>query len=402
MSRFPISLFIILSSLSPLSSWAITPSEIASRLPKDTYNASATFSVTMPQLPDDVVYSLDISQAASPADSLLPIAYLIDWTITQRPGMDSPSPADKGFNAYIPGSYYSLMAERLRERHFSESPQAFLAPRKGGVALTSQFAELLPAIIADHIAQMEADPRYSLTAIADTIVDGETATALLFTMSSGGMVGSEGEYIFYPDSILSPRRITLENNTGSIGEQTITVKYEPPRPDPIPAPLNEDELIARFPDEFEAFRTSTYRLESLPGRHLPAMAARTLSGERFTRSASQALEAPAVIVFLDAKGEFTHRVIQDVRAAKAMLPYRLDIIWAFVDTNPDAVAAVVTPGINETALTSSRGLASNCGAASTIPSIVFTGKDGIVNDYIAGFNKTFSSDVIKKMMGLTP
>ncbi len=161
--------------------------------------------------------------------------------------------------------------------------------------------------------------------------------------------------------------------------------------------------MAVYPDQFERYRTSTYRLENLPGRHLPAIAAPTSTGTRFARNTSQSLDAPTAVVMLEARSEFTPKVIAAVREAAAQLPWRMDILWAFTDTNPDDVEAVIAePATDETILLSARAIARDCGAGSTLPAIVFAGRNGIVTDFIAGYNNSLSSDVLKKMMGMKP
>lgn len=385
-----------------LAAYPTTPSEIINSIEPGAYRADADFAVTMPQLPDDVVYSLTISQTPAPTDTLCPAAYLIDWTVTQRPGMSEPTMADHGFTSYFYGNHYSLLAERLRERHADTDQVSFMRPHRGGIAVTSQFADLVPSILAAKLRDMESDPRYTLIARPDTTVSGEKAVALLTTLTIDGTVASEGEYIFYPGEHLVPRRITLENNTGSIGEQTVTVKFaRPTDAGAAPAPTNEESLIAAYPEEFERYRTSSYRLENLPGRHLPAIAAPTANGKRYARTASQTLDAPAVVVLLEARSEFTPNVIEAVRTAARQLPWRADILWAFTDTNPDDVEAVMpAPGTDETILLSARSIARDCGAGSMLPAIVFVGRDGIVTDFTAGYNNSLASDVLKKMMAL--
>lgn len=412
------SILLPILSAAVAASSPVTPEDIISRIDTGAYRADATFSVTMPQLPDDVVYSLTINQTPAPDDTICPTAYLIDWAITQRPGMTAPSPSDHGFTAYFSGNHYNLIAERLRERHAESDPDAFMRPQRGGVAVTSQFADLVPSIMAARLRDMNADPHYTLIAVADTTVGGEKAVALIARMTVDGTVASEGEYLFYPGERLTPRRIVLENNTGSISEQTVTTKFSrPAEAGSSPAPVSEDQLIAAYPDEFERFRTSSYRLETLPGRHLPAIAVPIASGrlsnrptshgsdddERYTRTASQSLDAPTVIVLLEAKSEFTPKVIEAVRDAARQLPWRIDILWTFTDTNPDDVeAAMPAPGTNELVLMSARSVARDCGAGSMLPAIVFAGRDGIVTDFTAGYNNSLSSDVLKKMMGLKP
>lgn len=381
-----------------------TPADLIERIDTSAYKAEATFAVTMPQLPDDVIYALTINQTPALADTLCPAAYLIDWKITQRPGMSGPTAADEGFTAYFDGNHYTLMAERLRERHIATDPDAFMRPRRGGVAVTTQFADLVPILMAERLREMAADPCYTVTAVADTIVGGEKAVAILTRMEVDGTTASEGEYIFYPGERLAPRRIVLENNSGSIGEQTITVNFDRPADaGETPAPLSEDMLIAAYPDEFERYRTSSYRLETLPGRHLPAIAAPTIGGERYARNASQSLDAPTAVVLFEARSEFTPKVIEAVRNAARQLPWRVDIIWAFADNNHGDIEAVM-PNVSgyETALMSARSVARDCGAVSMMPAIVFVDRSGIVADFTAGFNNSLESDVVKKMMGLKP
>lgn len=65
-----------------LASTPATPIELINRIDTAAYSAEATFSVTMPQLTDDVVYALVLNQTPAPADTLCPAAYLIDWTVT--------------------------------------------------------------------------------------------------------------------------------------------------------------------------------------------------------------------------------------------------------------------------------------------------------------------------------
>lgn len=387
-----------------LASTPATPIELINRIDTAAYSAEATFSVTMPQLTDDVVYALVLNQTPAPADTLCPAAYLIDWTVTHRPGMSEPTAADHGFTSYFSGNHYSLTAERLRERHMPADVATFTRPVKGGIAVTSQFADLVPALMAAKLRDMADDPRYSLSVRPDTIVGGEKAVVLLTRMTVNGNVASEGEYLFYPGATLTPRRVVLENNTGSIGEQTITVNIARPHDaGTTPAPVTEEALMAVYPDQFERYRTSSYRLENLPGRHLPAIAAPTSTGTRFARNTSQSLDAPTAVVMLEARSEFTPKVIAAVREAAAQLPWRMDILWAFTDTNPDDVEAVIAePATDETILLSARAIARDCGAGSTLPAIVFAGRNGIVTDFIAGYNNSLSSDVLKKMMGMKP
>ena len=72
----------VLAALSPLSLSARGIADIIEGLSAaPAYNASVTYSVTLPSRDDDVVYRLNLSSVPTPADTLAPCAYLIGWQI---------------------------------------------------------------------------------------------------------------------------------------------------------------------------------------------------------------------------------------------------------------------------------------------------------------------------------
>jgi hypothetical protein len=85
-----------------------------------------------------------------------------------------------------------------------------------------------------------------------------------------------------------------------------------------------------------------------------------------------------------------------VRSAAARLPFALDVIWAFVDNNIDAIDSIV-PSIlpGEALLMTARSLARDCGV-SAFPTLIFVGRDGIVSDTQLGFNSSLTQLIIEK------
>ena len=75
----------------------------------------------------------------------------------------------------------------------------------------------------------------------------------------------------------------------------------------------------------------------------------------------------------------------------------VDVIWAFFDHRVDDIEAVV-PSIRpgEHLLMNARGAASDCGVGADTPVLVFVGADGVVRDFVQGYNQDLKSIVIQK------
>lgn len=373
---------------------AITPADIAKALKSiRAYDSQVRFTVSMPQLDDDVVYTLSLHQTPSEAaDSLSPVSYLIDWTLTNKSDAG-------GFTAYIPGSHYRFDGRRLLEYHTGWDMAPFTPAAMPGRSVrpihrSAQFANLLPAYLADDISAMAADSAYTLTLHPDTLIAGQHCTVLDATMTLRGITAMESEYVFDRRD-LSPMRFRFENSPGSISEQSVEALYQPAAS--TGTPTTEQQLIARFPDAFENCRQSNFRIETLPGRPLPAFALPTTTGERHSRNVGDHFRAPTIVALLDASNGFTPATVSAIRDAVDSLPFSADIIWAFTDKHPDSVEAIIArPRPGEHLLMSARSLARDCGASS-FPVIILTNTDGTVHDVILGFNNQLSSDVIQKM-----
>ncbi len=404
--RFNFSKRCSISALMPCLTYAyavaaatpLTHRVIQALAPDTCITADVKFTVTMPQLNDDVIYELSLTQTPASGDaSLLPYDYIIDWTLT---GKDIPV---KGFSAYCSGHHYRYSNERLQEYHMDWDSIPFISVNgSGGVQRQAQFANLLPAAIGADIERMKHDNRYSLAEYPDTVVSGIRRAAIKAVMTIGGETAMEGEYIF-DRATLMPARIILENNPGALCEQTVTAEYNTVTAADTPCqPIDESTLTGLYPDIFEKYRECNFRIENLPGTRLPGFALPTSTGERYTRHISDGFRAPTVIALMNASAVFSSELVQAVRDAIDSLPYSADVIWCMTDHDIDSIEAVIPslrPG--EHLLTSSSSLARDCGAAS-LPTLILADTDGTVRDVILGYNKELSQLVIQKMALIQP
>lgn len=391
-----LSLTAVVSGL-PAAGAAVTPEDIIAAMRGiDCYRSKASFSVTMPQLNDDIVYSLDLFQKAAPADSLLPCDYLIDWTMTSR---EDPI---KGFTAYFDGNHYRYAGERLQEFHMKWDPVPFSGTLSGndspkGVQRTAQFANLLPATIAEELERIMRSDRYKVVFHPDTIVAGRKCIAIEAVMRLKGVIAMEATYTFDPSDYL-PLFFDFENNPGSLSEQTVTVRFSDSSVSSGCQAISEESLMKQYPEVFERFRESDFRIENLPGSRMPGFALPTTTGERYMRRSADRFASPTIITILDASHAYTPETVSQLRQACDALPFNTDLIMAFVDKHVDAIEAIV-PRLRtgEHLLMGASPLARDCGAAS-LPAVILTDTTGTVRDVIVGMNNDLASDVIQKMV----
>lgn len=363
-----------------------------------SYAARATFAVSMPQMPDDVVYTLDLaSERAAATDTLLPVSYLIEWTL---PAETRPT---EGFSAYFGGNHFRYAGgEKLQEYHLESDPAPFAtrgtgSRRTAGVHRTAQFASLLPALMALELKEQMTNDAYSLRFIPDTLADGARRPAIVVRLTVDGVACQEGEYLLDAATLL-PQRVTFENNPGSISEQTIVTLYGAPDAERLPdAPISEELLIRRHPQVFGKFRRSTFRTESLVGHPLPGFALPTLTGERYARSTGDAFRAPTVIAIVDPDTGFSSETVAAVRRAADRLPYSPDIIFAATSSNTDSVEELLgalRPG--EHHLISAQPLARDCGV-STTPVVIVASAAGNVAFVVTGYTPSLEEDLVNNM-----
>lgn len=380
-------LTILASSLTALTAVAITPADIASRLDSlGSYSAHVTYSVLLPSAPDDIVYDIDLNCAPSQAATDSLCNYLIDWTLP-TPGGEST-----GFTAYFDGNLYRYRDQRLQEYHYEWDSIPFQAG--GGVHRMAQFVDLLPQSIASAMRLYGSQPdEYRLTCKQGVKVDGRDCTVVEGTREVNGMTATEYRYVF-DSATMAPLKIELGNNPGAISEQTVTATYGSPRAT-APASWGEEMLVERYPEQFERFRQSNFRAENLPGTPLPSFSLPTVTGERHSYQRGDRLAFPTVIAIIDESTVNAAETVKALRRAVASLPKRVDLILAFTGNHIDDIEEVTGHAqLGETLLMSARPLARDCGATS-FPTIIFTGRDGIVTHSHLGFNNSLDEIVIQ-------
>lgn len=381
----------------------LTLGDVAARLSEiPEYAAEASFVVSMPQMPDDVAYDLRLGSRRVPADTLAPCDYLIDWILRSGNG------DTRGFSSYFDGNHYRYNGEnRLLEYHIDWDPSPFAdcsSPGRysPGIQRSAQFANFLPGFIADDFRRWSSDPSYSLHVNADTVVGGEHRVAVVMRRVVGGETVGEGVYLF-DSATMFPVSVDLENNPGSLSEQTVAVRYGGAQPEhAVVVPASEEALIELYPDVFGRFRTSTFRVESLVGEPLPAFSLPTVGGERFSRGRRDRMPAPTAVLIFDPVAGFASEMIADLRAAASELPYAPMLIFAAMSTNADQIESLLPAELpGERRLMSANGFARDCGVA-VPPVLLLVDRSGNIVDVTVGYNKNLRLDVIQKMSVLTP
>ena len=214
-------------------------------------------------------------------------------------------------------------------------------------------------------------------------------------MDVNGVTVMEKEFTFEA-STLRPLRIDTESNPGAITEQTVLVDYSYPAAMTC-EPINEERLIALYPEVFEKYRESNFRIENLPSTPLPTFSLPTTTGERYTYHRGDSFAAPTVVALLDPSTSFNKDIVKAVRGAVDALPYNADVIWVFNSTNVDAIEEIV-PSIRpgEHLLMNGKGLARDCGASS-LPVLIMVNKDGVVKNVNLGANNEVQNIVLQTM-----
>lgn len=387
------SLFVLIVIACPLSIMAQGARQLGqSLLNIEQYAGSARFEALLPSAEEPVVYNVELQSAAS-ADSLAPCAYSICWTT------ESPSGPLAGFSAYFDGNHYRFRNRKLQEYHVSDNKTAFLpngpGSRTQGVQSKAQFADLLPQFLGAKMIEIASDSSYKYTCDPDKTIQGKSCIVVEGVKVSRGYETQRFTYIFDKETLL-PELVDLLYSPGSISEQLVTVTYGPAAQ--IPIELSEEGLMKRWPDAFERFRQSTFRVENLVGEPLPAFSCpMAQSADRCTHHAGEPLSAPTIIVALDPAVGTNAETVRAVRGALEQLPSRAEIYWAF-KTNKDeeALAAIHSLGPDEKALLSAGGLMRDAGIT-LFPTIIICSADGKVAEVICGYNNGIEEIVIQRM-----
>lgn len=353
------------------------------------YHGTVTYSVLLPQAEDPVVYNIDMRSTVVEADTLAPCRYLIEWDM--RPGEDADI-TSSGFSAYLHGSHYRYRDNRLQEYHMSWDSIPFIMAN-GGVQCNAQFADVLPQFIGRELNRLMADTNFVHTWAADTLYNGRHAAVLAGRQMYRGYVSKEATYIFDPATMM-PVAIELENNPGSISEQTVSIRFTGNGTDPFPI-ATEDDLMARYPDVFEKYRESNFRIENLPGTQLPTFSAPALGGQRYAYNRGDRPGTPLVIAIVDATVANTPATIEAVRRAAATSPTAFDVIIAFVTSDAEQASEIAgKPRSGETILTGARSLARDCGVTAC-PTLLYVDSRGRVTDVTLGHSNTLTDTIIQ-------
>lgn len=391
-----IKLLMVLAAIIPLSLRAQGLADIVSRLSEaECYRADATFNVSVPQTDTDVAYTLSLVSSSAPADRLSPASYLIEWTLPTESG------TSEGFTAYFDGNLYRYRDSRLMEYHMSWDSIPFLGVgRAQPIQISAQFAQLLPQFMARELEEMQADSRYTVSVEPGRKFDGHDAIAVKAIMKIDSETVQEKTFMLDASTFM-PLRTIIEANPGSITEQTIIVDYTAaPNGESTPCPqLSEEILMEKYPEIFEKYRISNFRIENLAGSRLPQFTLPRLDGQRFAHHTADPFGKPTVLAIIDpaSGGEFNPRLIEALRQARLAASVDTDLILAFATTNPDQAEALA--GDNEqgeTHLLNARSLARDCGAAS-LPVVIIVDSEANVKNVVLGFNNNMAELVIQSI-----
>ncbi|MDE7473484.1 MAG: hypothetical protein K2M68_07875 [Muribaculaceae bacterium] len=353
------------------------------------YHGNVTYSVLLPQAEDPVVYNIDLRSTVSPGDVLAPCRYLIEWDM--RPSDDADI-TSSGFSAYLDGSHYRYRDNRLQEYHMSWDSIPFIIAN-GGVQCNAQFTDVLPQFLGRELNRLVADTNFVYTWTPDTLYNGRHVAVLSGRQLYHGYVSKEATYIFDPATLM-PLAIELENNPGSISEQTVTISYTDNSTETFPIATEED-LMTRYPEVFEKYRESNFRVENLPGTQLPTFSAPALGGERYSYNRGDRPGTPLVIAIVDATVANTPATIEAVRNAAATSPTAFDVIIAFVTSDAEQASEIAgKPRRGETILTGARALARDCGVTAC-PTLLYVDSRGTVTDVTLGHSNTLTDTIIQ-------
>lgn len=352
-----------------------------------TFQATVNYAVSLPQAEDDIVYTVDLLSERAENDPLSPVDYLIKWSLPTR------ETVSEGFLSYSKGSHYRYRDHRLQEYHFEWDSIPFQT-RGGGVQANGQFVDLLPQSLGAQLRAMSADSTFTVRFFADTLVSGEKSTVVKATQNVRGFDGRYFTLIADPATGL-PRRLVNEFNPGQVSEQEVQATFSYPAGSPAALPEGEEALIAMFPEVFEKYRESNYRVENLRGLPMPQISLPTTTGERYTHHKGDRFQFPTVIALLDPTVGSVGETVKALRKASASLPMQNTLVMAFVTSNADMIEEVV-PQVNdnERLLMSARGLARDCGV-NEFPVVIVAGRDGVIEETVLGFNSNLAESVIQ-------
>lgn len=354
------------------------------------FSAVVDYEVTLPMADDDVTYTLELASDTVQSDPLSAMDYLIRWSLNREGG------ASNGFSAYFDGHHYRYRNNRLQEYHYEWDSIPFNSAA-GGVQRNAQFVELLPQSIASELKRMIASDDFTVGYEPVAVEGGRDVSVVMASQTVKGFVGRNYRLVVDRASGV-PLRIDNEYNPGQISEQSVTAKYNyPPASTALKAVRNEAQLMAMYPEVFEKFRESNYRIENMRGLRMPAFSLPTLTGERYSRQRDDGFKAPTVIAIIDPAVATAKATVEALRGVQARMPRDIDIILAFTGSNTDAIEEIAgAPSTGETDLISAKSLARDCGIA-VFPTVMVVDREGVVTNVLLGFNNSLADDVIQSV-----
>ena len=373
------SVFIIMLFVG-LMVFSITPEQIIDRLTFDALQqGKVRFEVYMPSSSDPVEYKVNIL-AVNPGDSLCPCDYLISWELPRNGKVST------GFSSYHNGDHFRYRDTRLQEYHYSEDPTPF-STDGGGVQKNAQFAELLPAFLAEKIKEILSDTTY---------VGNYDEKRAIFegVRRMNGYDVLEYSYEFDPSTGM-PIKSEFTYNPASISEQTVTAYYEWMTLDSQVPVIDEAFLQDRYGEVFDKYRTSNFRVENMRGNAIPSFSYDVVGSGRVVHSRGEAdLDTPILLVFLDSKVGSTHATIEEVRNSVSSFPMAIKTVYVFAENN-------VPDGFNvdtgEFLLNGPQGLIRKCGVT-VFPAFLLLNRDGTVAEVFLGTDADLSTNLSQSMM----
>ena len=355
------------------------------------FAAEATYSVALPMLEDDVVYSLKLASEEADGDRLLGMDYLIRWSLPPKEGGE-PS---EGFLAYFDGHHYRYRDNRLQEYHYDWDSIPFLSSN-GGVQSNGQFVDLLPGSIARELRMMLSSEDYTVDFEPKAVADGRDVSVVTAIHNVRGFVGRNYRLTVDAESG-RPLSIDNEYNPGQISEQGVSVKYDYGSAPELAAVKSEEELMAIYPEVFEKFRENNYRIENLRGLPLPGFSLPTLTGERYSRNRGEKFKSPVVLAIIDPQVASAGETVKILQQVVATMPREITLLLAFTGNNIDQIEELTgMERVGETHLMSAKSLARDCGT-SVYPTVLVVEPSGIVANVILGFNNSLGEDVIQSL-----
>jgi len=384
--KSPVIIFAVFASTFATVAQSVTPDKYIDHIANLTdYTGRISYSILLPQAELPVIYEIKMSSTAVDTDTLAPCRYLLEWVPEQEEN-------GAGFAAYIDGAHYRYRGKRLQEYHVSWDSIPFLAGN-GGVQCNAQFVDALPQFLGRELKRLMTDSNFVYTFSPDTIYNGRRAAVVCGKLMHHGYVSKEAAYIF-DQATLMPVAVELENNPGSVSEQSVSIKYNDCSTALFPI-KGEESLIAMYPEVFEKYRESNFRVENLPGTHLPTFSGMMHDGERYNHHHGDTFVTPVVIAIVDDSGANTSSTIASLRKAVDSSPVQFDLMMAFVSADTERaldIAGRCRHG--EILLTSAKALARDCGV-SAFPTLLYVDRDGRVCDVTLGFNQNLTDVVIQ-------